>query len=48
LYSVVALVPSGDTTLVTRLLAAALFGDDRAGLRGDVTAALHGDAAVTC
>jgi hypothetical protein len=30
------------------LLAAALFGDDPAGLRGDVTAALGGDAAVTC
>ena len=31
-----------------KVLAATLFGDDPAGLRGDVTAALGGDAAVTC
>ncbi len=30
------------------VLAAALFGDDPAGLRGDVTAALDGDAAARC
>lgn len=30
------------------MLAATLFDDDPAGLRGDVTAALGGDAAVTC
>jgi hypothetical protein len=29
------------------VLTAALFGDDPAGLSGDVTAALGGDAAVT-
>jgi len=31
---------------VVELLPAALFGDDPAGFGGDVTAALHGDAAA--
>jgi hypothetical protein len=33
---------------VLMVLAATLFGDDPAGLGGDVTAALHGDAAAGC
>jgi len=32
----------------TQMLAATLFGDDPAGLRGGVTAALDGDATAGC
>ena len=41
------LVVNGWTT-GQEVLAATLFGDDPAGLRGDVTAALDGDAAAGC